>query len=527
MSTRKVTDQEAAKISKVIQVFRRFDVNNDRMMDRTELSRLLWFLDPSFTDEELNHIMRHADKNGDGLIQYEEFITWACSDNGNLSFTNLGATESESSVQLNVFMTDGNTCVLKASLKDQVEDLRFRACHGLKLGIESFPFLRLRAKSENVDLPDTLPVSELQEFDLQATFNYTGSLLGASGNQIGVWHADSLELKMTIEAGEDVRHLLLCRESKVICACVGKSRISTWNLETGAHIWKSSQNLVSAMCSAQADIYVCWEDNKILALDAKTGKHVWKSKVEKDSVLVLSCLNCSGVLCAGTRSGKIFGWCSRTGKELWNVEHSTGHNEVWYLVGPRTSEAANANVFFSGGGGRVTAWTAKAGEQIWTMKLSLVAYVGSKTELNAAAQKSGLTDMFYREMYDTLCVASSSGPIMSFDGQTGEKLFSEESSTVRFLQGRRQNMYTSTTTRISAWDTLSQRRCWDTDVPNTPNVEIKALALASDLDVLCIGTSEGLISMDTRTGAIRATKPFGTGVHQLIYSPPMPPSTKP
>jgi len=88
-------------------------------------------------------------------------------------------------------------------------------------------------------------------------------------------------------------------------------------------------------------------------------------------------------------------------------------------------------------------------------------------------------------------------------------------------------MYTSTTTRISAWDTLSQRRCWDTDVPNTPNVEIKALALASDLDVLCIGTSEGLISMDTRTWAIRATKPFGTGVHQLIYSPPMPPSTKP
>jgi len=58
--------------------------------------------------------------------------------------------------------------VLQALSKDRVQDLRFRACHGLKLGITSFPVLRLRAKSESVNLPDALPVSELAEFDLQA-----------------------------------------------------------------------------------------------------------------------------------------------------------------------------------------------------------------------------------------------------------------------------------------------------------------------------------------------------------------------
>lgn len=113
--------------------------------------------------------------------------------------------------------------------------MRFRACHGLKLGITSFPVLRLRAKSESVNLPDALPVSELAEFDLQAIFEYTGSLLGASGNQIGVWQADNLEVKMHIEAGDEAS-TSLCGVQSYMCLRWKINNLSVESRNRRAHL---------------------------------------------------------------------------------------------------------------------------------------------------------------------------------------------------------------------------------------------------------------------------------------------------
>lgn len=64
----------------LLQAFRRFDVNNDGQISREELATVLRRLDSSWDDAAINQLLRAADSNGDGVLQYEEFIYWALSD---------------------------------------------------------------------------------------------------------------------------------------------------------------------------------------------------------------------------------------------------------------------------------------------------------------------------------------------------------------------------------------------------------------------------------------------------------------
>eukprot|EP00931_Biecheleriopsis_adriatica_P102078 TRINITY_DN77101_c0_g1_i1.p1 TRINITY_DN77101_c0_g1~~TRINITY_DN77101_c0_g1_i1.p1 ORF type:complete len:647 (-),score=156.53 TRINITY_DN77101_c0_g1_i1:155-2095(-) len=61
----------------VIGLFKVFDRNGDGVIDRQELGRVLDALDPiSWDDERLDQMLREADTNLDGKIQYDEFTRW-------------------------------------------------------------------------------------------------------------------------------------------------------------------------------------------------------------------------------------------------------------------------------------------------------------------------------------------------------------------------------------------------------------------------------------------------------------------
>jgi Ca2+-binding EF-hand superfamily protein len=70
-------DDDDGLTRKIIKVFRSFDMDGDGAISRDELTRLLQALNrDKWTNEELEVFMKAADMNGDGLIQYEEFVHW-------------------------------------------------------------------------------------------------------------------------------------------------------------------------------------------------------------------------------------------------------------------------------------------------------------------------------------------------------------------------------------------------------------------------------------------------------------------
>eukprot|EP00746_Dinoflagellata_sp_MGD_P006561 gnl/MRDRNA2_/MRDRNA2_112867_c0_seq1.p1 gnl/MRDRNA2_/MRDRNA2_112867_c0~~gnl/MRDRNA2_/MRDRNA2_112867_c0_seq1.p1 ORF type:complete len:496 (-),score=102.05 gnl/MRDRNA2_/MRDRNA2_112867_c0_seq1:149-1561(-) len=58
--------------------FIEFDTDKAHTISRTKLNSVLSGLDPTFTQEELNALFDTADKNQNGVIEYEEFIDFVC-----------------------------------------------------------------------------------------------------------------------------------------------------------------------------------------------------------------------------------------------------------------------------------------------------------------------------------------------------------------------------------------------------------------------------------------------------------------
>eukprot|EP00440_Ansanella_granifera_P034636 gb/GFBE01037576.1/.p1 GENE.gb/GFBE01037576.1/~~gb/GFBE01037576.1/.p1 ORF type:complete len:171 (+),score=41.77 gb/GFBE01037576.1/:1-513(+) len=60
----------------ILKVFESWDTDGDGYITKSELERVLVLLNPSFTKKDMTKLMKAADKNGDGKIDYEEFTAW-------------------------------------------------------------------------------------------------------------------------------------------------------------------------------------------------------------------------------------------------------------------------------------------------------------------------------------------------------------------------------------------------------------------------------------------------------------------
>lgn len=61
----------------VMDQFRKFDLNSDGVIDRSELSKVLRHLDSQlWTDEHISELLEAVDTTKDGLIQLDEFVQW-------------------------------------------------------------------------------------------------------------------------------------------------------------------------------------------------------------------------------------------------------------------------------------------------------------------------------------------------------------------------------------------------------------------------------------------------------------------
>merc|ERR1712187_854095 len=64
-------------VDNVTRCFKKFDTRGRGMITREDLSGVLVRLDPNrWNDRSVSALMQAADRNGDGFINYNEFVTW-------------------------------------------------------------------------------------------------------------------------------------------------------------------------------------------------------------------------------------------------------------------------------------------------------------------------------------------------------------------------------------------------------------------------------------------------------------------
>eukprot|EP00929_Paragymnodinium_shiwhaense_P044839 TRINITY_DN22993_c0_g1_i1.p1 TRINITY_DN22993_c0_g1~~TRINITY_DN22993_c0_g1_i1.p1 ORF type:complete len:660 (+),score=227.94 TRINITY_DN22993_c0_g1_i1:55-2034(+) len=71
---------EDSDADRILAVFKRFDLNGDGVIQRSELGTILRAIDPdSWDDGALDSLLDAIDENGDGGVDYEEFVKWISS----------------------------------------------------------------------------------------------------------------------------------------------------------------------------------------------------------------------------------------------------------------------------------------------------------------------------------------------------------------------------------------------------------------------------------------------------------------
>lgn len=77
MSPSSEEEARSATQKMIVDTFRTFDANGDGIITRCELASVLQLLDQARYDEKtVDIVLGAADRNGDGLINYEEFVQW-------------------------------------------------------------------------------------------------------------------------------------------------------------------------------------------------------------------------------------------------------------------------------------------------------------------------------------------------------------------------------------------------------------------------------------------------------------------
>eukprot|EP01126_Amoeba_proteus_P002058 TRINITY_DN1064_c0_g1_i1.p1 TRINITY_DN1064_c0_g1~~TRINITY_DN1064_c0_g1_i1.p1 ORF type:complete len:137 (-),score=44.24 TRINITY_DN1064_c0_g1_i1:182-592(-) len=109
------------------EAFYMFDKNRDGSISVNELSQVLRNLNQAATDAEINEMIRQVDKDGDGEIDFEEFVSMMA--NAKCS------TEEEMRQAFAVFDSDGNGFIDKKELRSVLQQLGEEVCRVMSVDV--------------------------------------------------------------------------------------------------------------------------------------------------------------------------------------------------------------------------------------------------------------------------------------------------------------------------------------------------------------------------------------------------------
>jgi len=73
-SPRPPTSQDTDSEEELVEAFKVFDKDNNGFISAAELRHVMTNLGERLTDEEVDEMIREADVDGDGQVNYEEFV---------------------------------------------------------------------------------------------------------------------------------------------------------------------------------------------------------------------------------------------------------------------------------------------------------------------------------------------------------------------------------------------------------------------------------------------------------------------
>lgn len=71
-----INQLSAAEIAEIREIFGHFDKNNNGKIERDEFVSLLEALDADLTEEQITAGLTELDKNENGVIDFQEFLDW-------------------------------------------------------------------------------------------------------------------------------------------------------------------------------------------------------------------------------------------------------------------------------------------------------------------------------------------------------------------------------------------------------------------------------------------------------------------
>lgn len=146
----------AAQRSAIVATFNRYDVNKDGLISPDELLTLMTSLDETCTlgYKSLDNLLKVLDRNGDGLVDIEEFIDWAMS-----SFWSeqlLLAEQSMSNLEAtHVFMTpEAEASMERLTMWELRKDENAKILAGIGLALDDQSFLVMSVGSSSTQVYD-------------------------------------------------------------------------------------------------------------------------------------------------------------------------------------------------------------------------------------------------------------------------------------------------------------------------------------------------------------------------------------
>eukprot|EP00928_Gymnodinium_smaydae_P012527 TRINITY_DN1453_c0_g1_i5.p1 TRINITY_DN1453_c0_g1~~TRINITY_DN1453_c0_g1_i5.p1 ORF type:complete len:600 (-),score=84.46 TRINITY_DN1453_c0_g1_i5:48-1847(-) len=481
------SEHNDAEVSKVISIFRSFDVHGLGRITRDEMGRLLWTLNPAFDERKLDRLCSELDKSKDGFIEYEDFVKWLFGSTQIVERLRLPVRPR--TMEVTVTLDKGPCCHFMADQEmARGRDLRLRAVCALGIPVGWLGDLDLLCDGQVV--ADDVKAADLRSLELRAVLRKrpAGLIISACGSDVSWWRLKAMTHERKCSTSDLVHRVSVSRQLQLIATATSNCNVVVWDASSGQELWRLMlhSQLLNCMDFGSECLYAATEDGVLVAWDARSGVERWRAgaRGNVDGIQHMFCAGSEPLIFAGTDAGRVFAWNGQTGKELWRKTHGDKAAEVIAFTGDREA------VFSASSCLDVCSWRAQDGQALWR--------TSSMGSLRSMVRFGKL-----------LWLSTNAGWMLGVCASFGVRLSETRFMGGQLLRGPCNLIFAYGSNHILAFDTERQEELWRYTSED-----------GQDDEAVCCGTSSGtLVLLAATTGFVIAGAEVGGRVTTLAHMP--------